>query len=66
VFSAGFDGAVRLIKVGSVAPFLELGARAWLAPQDVVVIRPDQTQSRLSLPQAEARLTAGLQFSLGT
>jgi hypothetical protein len=63
--SAGLTSALRLgIGRSRVRPWLEVGGRLWLAPQEVAVSRQDQPASRLALPRADARVMAGLTFLL--
>jgi hypothetical protein len=62
--SAGLDGLIRVVLTGELQPFVEAGARAWLSPQDLVVVRPGQSDAYTSLPRAEGRFLAGLRFAL--
>jgi hypothetical protein len=64
-YSLGVDGIVRLLFPGRLQPFLEVGGRGWVAPQqDLVVVRPGQSDARTALPRAEIRFLAGLRFVL--
>jgi hypothetical protein len=61
--SAGMMGALRLgIGTSRVRPWLEIGGRLWLAPQDVAVSKENQPASRVELPRTDARVMAGLAF----
>jgi hypothetical protein len=63
--SAGLTGALRLGIGGSrVRPWLEIGGRLWLAPQEVAVTKQNQPAARVDLPRTDVRVMAGLAFLL--
>jgi hypothetical protein len=63
--STGLTGALRLgIGRSRVRPWLEVGGRLWLAPQEVAVTKEDQPASRIDLPRTDVRVMAGLAFLL--
>ena len=63
--STGLTGALRLGMGRSwVRPWLEVGGRLWLAPQEVAVTKQDQPTAPIDLPRTDARVMAGLAFLL--
>lgn len=63
--STGLVGAVRLgIGHSRVRPWLEVGGRLGLAPQDVAISKEGQPSSRIDLPRADARVMVGLAYFL--
>lgn len=63
--SAGMTGALRLgLGRSRVRPWLEVGGRFWLTPQELAVRKQEQPTARIDLPRADARVMAGLAFLL--
>jgi hypothetical protein len=63
--ATGLAVALRLgTTTGWIRPWIEVGAQDWLASQEVTIAKEGRPDSRLSLPNWEGRLFAGISVVL--